>query len=198
MYPSALTIGHAMPRRRRGGRRGGRTLRYEEVFTFSVNNGATTSVQVGTLGNRPPRSNFRPVWFEVEAREPWVPATATLPGYYAPGSIQITLNGPRETGDSVAVSNLCLLGSTPRRVRVHYPPSADWWPWNNVSSDVVATIDAVCVGTTSPGTAFVRGIGRIMVQVSVEDIATPCPSVHLESTGSAPGAPLIVRHENQP
>lgn len=166
-----------MPRRNRRSRK--QVLRYEEVFTFSLNNGASTSVQVSTLGNRPPRSNFRPVYLEVEAVQPWVPATSALPAYFCPGAIQLTLNNPLEKGDPTATSQLVMLGSSPRKVRVRYPQSALWWSWDTSGSDVIATIDAVCAGTTSPGTAFVRGIGRMLIALQVEDIATSCAIPHL-------------------
>lgn len=177
-------------KRSRRGRRGTAGLRFIETFTFSVQNGFVSEVKVSTLANRPPRSNFRPIWFEVEVVQPWVPATGSIPGYFAPGAIQLSIRSPAEQGDRVAVSPLTVLGSAPRRVRVSYPASADWYDWNTQGLNVVATIEAVCTGPITPGTGYIRGIGRMLCAVQTEDSGTICPTFHIESGPSGSQATL--------
>lgn len=164
-------------RRRRNRQRRSRPRGIIETFTFSVLQGNSTSVLVSTLTSRPPRSNFRPVWFEVEVCG-YQPGSASLPGFLAPVGCQIGFR--QESDDNYAsTSRLILTGATAVKVRTRYPRSADWWPYNTDPKNVVADINAVCVGpTTSSSTpGYLRGIGRMLIILQEEDCATSCPSI---------------------
>lgn len=170
-----------MRRPRRTNRSGRNTIR--ENFTFSISPGSSSNILVATLGNRPPRSNFRPLSFTVSAATAYVPPTSTLPGYYVPAALQLLLLTP--SGEFCSTSGQQSLGSNPRRLTVRYPRSADWYPYNNVGTDVVAVIDCVCLGTT-PSTAVVRGTAQIRLSVSQEVVVPTCPTVHLMNSGPSP------------
>lgn len=162
----------------RGRRRRSRRARcIVETFTFSVLQGETSSVQVGTLTSRPPRSNFRPLWMEVEVCG-YQPGSASQPGWLAPVGCQIGFR-QESNGNYVSTSRLLLATSTPKKLRTRYPRSADWWPYNITPSMTIADIHAVCVGPTGPaGTiGYLRGIGRLGLIVQEEMCVTGCPSL---------------------
>jgi len=161
--------------------RGGRN-QYRENFTFSITPGFTSNVTVATLGNRPPRSNFRPISFSITATTAYVPPTTTLPGYYVPAALQILFMNP--SGEYVSTSGQLALGTNPRRLSVRYPRSADWWPYNNIATDTVAVIDCVCLGTV-PQNAVVRGTAQIRLAISQEIIVPTCPTL-LTNAGISP------------
>lgn len=185
------------PRRGLSGRRQTRSRRshpsgrniYRENFTFSITPGATSNITVATLANRPPRSNFRPQSLTLTALTAYVPPSAATPGYFVPAALQILYLTP--SGEYCATSGQQLLGTTPRRITVRYPRSSDWWPYNNSSTDVVATIDCVCLGTT-PTNAVVRGTAQMRITISQEVVAPVCPTF-LTNTGHSLHIPTSVQ-----
>lgn len=165
------------PRRRRGNRRRSsrRGRGILEVFTFSLIQGNSTQVLKSTLTSLPPRSNFRPVWFEVEVCG-FEPGTSTLPGFAGPVGCQLNFYG-YPVASVCSTSRLVLAGASPRKVRTYYPRSADWFPYNLAETQVVAEISAVCVGKTSTNNGYLRGVGRLMLIVQEETCANACPSI---------------------
>jgi len=170
-------------RRSRGQRRSSQRANgyYIEVFTFSVQAGNTANVTVATLADRPPRSNFRPRWMEVEFSS-FVPGTATLPASFTPVAFQFSLDtGSNSVGlpNSDATSRLRLASTTPRVQRITNPVSADWYSWNQGETTLVATLSAVCIGLPagSGSTSFVRGVCRLHIDVQIEVSATSCPAL---------------------
>lgn len=151
---------------------------YEEVFTFSVPNGTVSSITVGTLANRPPRSNFRPIWLEATAQG-FVPGTNERPGYYYPVGLQLAFaeGNPQSAVVYVATSQLALGRAT---VRLRYPQSADWRSFDLPSGSVVGEIRAVCVGPpnsagTTPG--YLRGVARMYIALQPEEVVASCPTL---------------------
>lgn len=172
-----------MPRRRQRGRTGRSSrLSYIETFTFSVAIGSTTTVSRSTLTSLPIRCNWRPVWFEVEAMA-FVPGTTSLPGFVAPVACQLNFleGGSPTVAVVVSVSRCIPVGAVPRRVRVVYPRSADWRSFSALDTEQVANISATCIGTTGAGTGYLRGVGRILFNLSQEDVVPTCPTQHLEA-----------------
>lgn len=167
-----------MPARLRGRRqRRPRVLAYEEVFTFSVTNGMVTTISVGTLANRPPRSNFRPIRFEVTARG-FVPGTESRAGYEVPIGVQLAFaeGNPDSAVVYVATSQLRL---APATLSLRYPSSADWRSFDLSSSAVVGEIRAVCVGRpgSAEPTAYLRGTARMFIALQPEEIVASCPTL---------------------
>lgn len=166
------------PKRRSNRRRSQNRARgIIETFTFSVIQGNVTSVLVSTLTSRPPRSNFRPIWFEVEVCG-YQPGSSSTSGWLAPVGCQIGFRQESD-GNYVSTSRLVLAGAAPKKVRVRYPRSSDWWPWNVTDSAILADISAVCVGPTvdSSTKGYLRGIGRLMLIVQEEECASSCPAI---------------------
>lgn len=175
-----------MGRRRYSNRRAKRTnlpgvdrtgLRYEEVFTFSVQAGQSTTVTKATMGSLPANTNFRPGRWTIEAMQAYVPGSATLPGYYCPGSLQIEiLEGTPGAGSTT--SGLRLLASGVTRINVTPRASYDWLDHGLVASTPLLRIDGVCIGQPA-GTdvnAYIRGVVRCLVDLQPELSATSCPA----------------------
>lgn len=150
-------------------------MMYEENFTFSVEMGSTTTVQVATLSNRPPRSNFRPIHAVITATAGYVPATSTHVGYHVPAALQCIFRAPAE-GDFIGASNLRTLGVNPTRITLRYPATGGWWPYNNTPSDAVLDISAVCMGRAGNSeSAYVRGTVQMFIALQPEVIVSTCP-----------------------
>lgn len=179
VYPEEKQYKLKMPKRNKGGRRNrGRLPRLViDNFTFSTIQGNVSTVPRSLLSSLPPSSNFRPLWFEVEVCG-YQPGSTSTSGWLAPVGCQI---GFRSEADGTYTSNsrLMLAGATPKRLRVYYPRSADWYPWNLASSTTIADITAVCVGPTvdSNTKGYLRGIGRIAFHVQEESVTAACPSI---------------------
>lgn len=184
-------------RRRNGTRRNSNRRGIIETFTFSVMQGSTTSVLVSTLTSRPPRSNFRPVWLEVEVVG-YQPGTSSASGWLAPVGCQIGFRSESD-GNYASTSRLVLAGATPRKIRTRYPTSSDWWPWNITLSTVIADISAVCVGPSvnSANPGYLRGVARMLIIVQEEQCATSCPAIGHPFDGPPP-SPGPWRQEPQP
>jgi len=171
-------------RRRQGRRRGGQQAVgfYIEVLTFSVEIGNTATILVSTLADRPPRSNFRPKWMEVEYAS-FVPGTTSLAPSFTPVGFQFALGyGANVTVGGLAqdkVSRLRLATTAPKKERIHTPVSAQWFSYQTTGTTEVAILTAVCVGVPagSESTAYVRGICRIGFQLQEEDSASTCPTM---------------------
>jgi len=149
-----------------------------ENFTFTVESGTISNVLVRVLGNRPPRSNFRPLWFEVEA-------CAYIPGSgdptFSPVAMQLTMSS-EDDGSYVATSPLKLVNNLPVRLRVQQPRSSDWWAYNTKSDTVVCSVHAVCAGKPpTENKVFLRGIGRVGLLVQEEVTVATCPAVELDT-----------------
>lgn len=184
-----------MPRKRKGGRRRRRSGlqadgAYTEVFTFSVQAGNTTSVTVGTLANRPPRSNFRPLWMSAEVAS-FVPASSdgTVPATFTPIAFQMEFvagSNAAGTGNASSTSRLILATTTPRRTRIRYPVSEDWYTFNQQANTLVANLTAVCIGRpgSSTSTAYVRGVITMRVLIQREVSGSQCPSVFVDEEGT--------------
>lgn len=180
------------------GARGNSRLVYEENFTFSVELGATVSVTVATLGNRPPRSNFRPIRAVVTAATAYVPATQSHPGFYVPASLQFVYRAPGE-GDYIGTSNLMVLGANPVTITQRYPSTGAWWPYNNTPSESIMDISAVCMGRAGNSEpAYIRGVVHLYVALQPEVIVSTCPQ-HIgpvvTETTSNPEGDETRRHE---
>lgn len=164
------------PRRRRRGKGGGRRKGYvyEESFTFSITNGNYTTVTKGTLGGLPGRCNFRPISVIIEASGLYVPASTSLPGYYAPGAIQAWF---QEGAAKSTVTGIIELGPNPRKVHLKYPRSGDWLSYDLNATTGIMGIEAVCIGPSNPNsTGYIRGTCRIKIQLSHELVAAACPT----------------------
>lgn len=161
--------------RRRNRRRGNRSRGIVETFTFSIINGNSADVLVSTLTSRPPRSNFRPIWLEVDVCG-YQPGTSAQAGFLAPVGCQLGFRSESD-GTYCSTSRLVLAGAASRKVRTYYPRSADWWPWNVVGSTVICSISAVCVGPTSNTSGYLRGIGRLLLIVQEEQCISDCPAI---------------------
>lgn len=153
-----------------------------EEFTFSVLSGASAFVSVATLANRPPRSAFRPLWMEVEFAS-FVPGSSTVPATFTPVGFQASFGTGGAQGDATSVAPLRLASTTPQRVRVHNHAPEDWYAYSSAASTQVATLTAVCIGTPSGSgsSAYVRGVVRMKVAVTLEVSASACPTVHVDS-----------------
>lgn len=137
--------------------------------------GATTTVQVNTLTNRPSRSNFRPIIVIAEISAPYVPATDSRPGFYAPGGVQLDFHRP-EGGEVQATSRLMALSDKPKVVKLRYPRSGDWFSYNSAPAAPVLDITSVCLGAAG-ATAYMRGTLRIIFSASPEVNASACPTL---------------------
>lgn len=162
---------------RRGGKlRAQRTgLRFEDVFTFSVQVGNTTTVQKSTLSSLPPSCNFRPSRWVVESLQAFVPGTTSLPGYYCPAAIQCRiLEGTASSETSV----LKLCASSITRVTMVPRPDYPWFDAGVANSTGLFSIDAVCVGPPANNVnSYLRGVVRVMVELQPETSATACPAL---------------------
>lgn len=176
------------PRRQRRRRRTTARM-YDEYFTFSLQVGLTAQVTVANLSQRPTRSVFRPIFMTVTASGGLVPSTASdsRPGFYAPAALQLALRNP--TGERVAVSRPRMSGPIPSSLTVRYPRSGDWYPENNASTDVIADIDAICLGSNSLGQtspSYITGLVHIRVLLGPELVGTSCPTLNtVPNTSSA-------------
>lgn len=172
-----------MPRRKtRGGNnrgRGGRNRRPPiiENFTFSALQGNEVDITVGTLSSRPPRCNFRPLWFEVQVCG-YQPGSSSTSGWLAPVGCQLACRSEAD-GVFCATSKLVMCASVPRKIRVYYPRSADWYPWNVTDSTIMFTIIAVCIGPTvdSNTKGYLRGVGRVACVYQEEYATSACPAL---------------------
>jgi len=180
-------------RSRRGSRKQRGSSAYTEEFTFSVEAGNTAVITVGTLANRPPRSNFRPLWMDCDFSG-FVPGTDTIPASFTPVGFQIALGYGTQQGLSGTLyesqtSRVRLASTSPQRVRIHVPRSYDWLSWNTISTTEIGNLTAVCIGrpSGSTSTSFIRGVARIRCQLQTEVIASSCPT-YLESHGSSSGS----------
>jgi len=173
-------------RRRKAGKKSGSSA-YTEEFTFSVEAGNTATVYVSTLGNRPPRSNFRPMWLECEFCA-FVPGTEAIPSSYSPVGFQVALGFGTQVSQSglyeSITSRVRLASTTPQHVRIRTPRSYDWLAWNTASLTEIASLTAVCIGRPSGSTSsvFVRGVCRLKCAIQTEVIASTCPT-YVESHG---------------
>lgn len=156
-------------------RRQGRTRGIIETFTFSVLQGNTSKVLKSTITSLPPRSNFRPVWLEVEVCG-YSPGSSSEPGYMGPVGCQLNFIG-YPVASYCSTSRLCLAGSSPRKVRTYYPRSSDWMPYNLADTVGLADISAVCVGKLADTSGYLRGVGRMMLIVQEEVCANACPAI---------------------
>lgn len=165
-----------MPRQRWRNGQGGR---YTEYVSFSLVAATTTNIQVANLAQRPGRSNFRPTVASVTTTS-FVPATATLPGFYAPVAIQIDFFSPQD--EIVATSPTTVVRPNGTTVHLRYPSSSDWWPYNNTTSDVVLRISAVCLGASGPSATVrpvLQGVVTIKIRTGPEIAAAACPTSHV-------------------
>lgn len=177
--------------RRRTGRSGGQGANggYTEVFTFSVEAGHTAEVLVSTLGNRPPRSNFRIAWMEVEFTS-FVAGTGSLPATFTPVAFQCSLGEGTQQGSTglyqEATSPLRLASTAPRRVHVRAPVSMAWFSFDTAERTAIGNLTAVCIGrpADASSTSYIRGVARIRVQLQTETSASTCPT-YLESHGGS-------------
>lgn len=171
------------PRRRRSGRRPRTRLMYEESFTFSIQSGSTVDVTASTLGNRPPRSNFRPARAVITASAPFVVGTNTRPGYFEPGAIQASFCSP-DANVETSTSRVVSLGIDPTTFTLSYPRSSSWWEYDtqNGANDVIMQLSAVCMGSTS--TAVIRGVVRLFVRLQPETIVAACPT-HISAVANS-------------
>lgn len=194
-HSSSIFIHIMAPRKnKKGGRRRRRGTglqadgAYTEVFTFSVIAGNTTQVTVGTLANRPPRSNFRPLWMQAEVAS-FVPADDATPATFSPVAFQMEFvagSNAAGTGNASSTSRLILATTTPRRTRVRYPVSEDWYTFNQQDSTLVANLSAVCIGRpgSATSTVYVRGVITMRVLVQREVSGTACPAVYVDEEGT--------------
>lgn len=183
----------AKSRKRGGGRRRNYTMGFEEAFTFSVQNGASTYVTIATLANRPPRSNFRPVWLEVEACGYVPSSSATEPASFAPVGIQIGIaygSVGSSVPNEISVSPIHTVTNVPRRVRVFNRRSEDWITFDQPANTNIAVITAVCTGSVGTDTsAYLRGTARMRFAIQTEAVASACPTYHLSSDDNRPLRP---------
>lgn len=163
----------APPRRSRRSRRRRLHATVIENFPFTVEAGTQSNITVRVLANRPPRSNFRMQWFEIQAVS-YIPGSGDPTT--SPVAVQITLNAEND-GECVAVSAPVLLGPQPRRVRLRQPPSTDWNAYNLSEASILGSIRAICVGPppTSSHAVYVRGLARCGLLCQEEVSAIACP-----------------------
>lgn len=179
------------PRKRTRRRRSNRQVRlsYLEQFTFSTTFGATSTITRATLTSLPQRTNFRPIWFEVEACT-FVPPTSTSSTFgSAPCAMQLQFleGGTPSIAVTVNVSRCVPCGPIPRRLRLHYPRSADWRSYDALQTEQLCSINAVCIGSTGGGSGYLRGIGRILFALQQEEVVPTCPTNHLEDDSDHEG-----------
>lgn len=150
-------------------------LQYEEVFTFSVTVGLSTTVTRDTLASLPAATAFRPMRWIVESLQAYVPATTTLPGYYCPAAIQCAiLEGTAESQQSP----LRLCASAITRIVVVPRPDYPWFDPGIAGTVGLLRISAVCIGPPASGvTSFLRGVVRCIVGLQPETSATSCPTL---------------------
>lgn len=162
--------------RRSSRRRRNTTLAYEEEFTFSIPLGSSVTVTKATLSSLPPSTNFRPIWLKVYALAPFVPGTATRPGYNAPGGLQVIF---MEGAAKNANSGLIALGSSPKSVTLRWPTSADWFSYDINNDTGIALIEGVCIGpaATDSSQAYIRGTARMRIRLQREIIVPACPTM---------------------
>lgn len=194
--PTLISLLHvfppAMKPRRRSTRRKNRRgpkMCFEEAFTFSVEAGHSITVLNSTLSNRPPRSNFRPLWLDVEVCG-FVPSTAAAePTSFEPIGCQIAIvyGSIGSTSNAVSVSPIKLVTNTPRRIRVRNRPQEDWITFDQPPSTQIASISAVCVGSPGTGaTGYLRGVARMRFSIQSEVVVPSCPTLTHLCSDSAP------------
>lgn len=171
-----------MPRRKtRGGNsrgRGGRNRRpLIDNFTFSLLQGNEMDVKVANISSRPPRCNFRPLWLEVQVCG-YQPGSSSTSGWLAPVGCQLACRSEAD-GVYCATSKLIACAAVPRKIRVYYPRSADWYPWNISDGTTLFTIIAICIGPTvdSNTKGYLRGVGRVAMIYQEEYATAGCPAL---------------------
>lgn len=167
------------PRNRRSARKPRRRYQrvYTETFTFSVGVGSAASVTVATLGNRPPRSNFKILKWAVTAKG-FCPATNTMPGFYAPVGLQVT------SMMDVEEQNTSGVRVAPCRFHMR-AKQYKWLGFDTDDSYIVGNIAATCIGPAG-GSAnlYVRGVITLVIALSKEMVVAACPPSHISSSSS--------------
>lgn len=159
---------------------------YVERMSFSLLVGRSQDITFGNLRNKPTSCNLRPL--SISARcAAFVPTTASdaRAGFYAPCAFQIDMFNP--AGEIVASGAPRVIPPQNTTVKCHYPKSADWWPYNNTSSDSIARITAVCLGGNSElglnkTPEYVQGIISIPIAFGPEIMDATCPSLPVLDT----------------
>lgn len=168
-------------RRRRGQRRRqsrpspGSRGSYEEVFTFSVEAGATAQITVAQLTGRPPRCSFRPRHMSCEFAT-YVPAATPT---FTPVAFQFGFGYGGNNEQEVVISPCRLASTNVQRQGISMPITQDWYAWNVDKNAQIGWLTAICLGATKPS-AYVRGVVRLRLDLQIEDLAGACPSQHLE------------------
>lgn len=159
----------------RGSLYGQRTgLRVEEVITFSVALGSSTTVELRTLSSLPASTVFRPSRWIVESMQAFVPGTTTVPGYYCPAAIQCEIMEGRA---SSVTSPLMLCAAAVTRVVLVPRPDYPWMDPTIDNTTGLLRVTAVCIGPpASPGNAYLRGVIRVVVELQPETSASACPT----------------------
>jgi len=151
-------------------------LRVEEVISFSVQVGASTTVVHSTLTTLPARTNFRPIRWVVEACQAYVPATTSLPGYYCPAAIQVDMLADQA---SSTTTTLKLLAAGITRVSLTPRPDYPWFDYGDKPNIGLLRINAICIGPpdSSSSKAYIRGVIRGFIECMPERCGTACPSI---------------------
>lgn len=167
-----------MPKTKKGRKRTPRGMFYEDVVGISQQSGTFSNIVKSTLTGLPSRMNFRPLWMEFQGSGGYVPATASLPGYFCPAACQFWFQeGPNNRSTT---SGVVELSERPVKRRIYYPKSGDWYSCEAVNDVSLAGFEAICPGnpsTESTPVAYVRGHLRFRMQLQPEIYPAGCPTV---------------------
>lgn len=180
-----------MPRRRRGGRgrRGRSTGSFIMAqFPFSAVVGTSLSLTKKLL-DLPTRMNWRPVQFMCEFSPGYTVGTSTVPGFYFPACLQLQYT---ERTALLGTSRNVVATTTPRKVTMRIPPSADWLSWSLEDSYQFGILMVECLGkvTADGNNNVVRGIVHVKVQLQQETITVACPTLLTNDPSESSSSPF--------
>lgn len=171
-----------MARRRGRGRRaraGRPSFRVDDIFTFTVEVGTIAAVTVGQLNNKPPNSDFAVRSITAEC------VSYSDKGTTVPAGIQLFLTN-NGNGNAAQASRVLLVTEVPRTVTVTAPQPL-WLQYNSADATKLAWMQGVCVGPPPGGSkVYVRGLIRLVLDVSTEAVPIQCPTVSLASDAFLP------------
>lgn len=118
---------------------------------------------------------FRPIWFDVTASS-YQPGAAIAPNVSNPGVIA-TVGGQLRFKDPVDADIVTNSRVTNKgRTRLFYPKSSSRYLANTAKEVKTAEIAAICIGKASREDGYLRGIGRMLIKVGLEQMPAKCPT----------------------